>query len=179
MMTRNTGSNCLSCEKSRTDDRLTFNDLEDLLFHQYVMYRTWKFCDLEDLLFHQHVMYRTCRFCDLEDLLFHQYVMYRTCKFCDLEDLLFHQYVMYRTWKFCDLEDLLFHQYVIYRTWKVCVPNAFRDIRIVGSGVHTGSTRHVDHFWPIVPVRGDCEDGELGGMKPETNLLSYDTACIS
>jgi hypothetical protein len=33
------------------------------------------------------------------------------------------------------------------------------------SGVHTGSTRHVGHFWPTVPAPGDCEDGELGGMK--------------
>jgi hypothetical protein len=37
--------------------------------------------------------------------------------------------------------------------------------RIVWCGVHTGSTRHVGHFWPIVPVPGDCEDGEFGGMK--------------
>jgi hypothetical protein len=27
------------------------------------------------------------------------------------------------------------------------------------------STRHVGHFWPIVPAPGDCEDGEFGGMK--------------
>jgi hypothetical protein len=27
-------------------------------------------------------------------------------------------------------------------------------IRVVGSGVHTGSTRHVVHFWPVVPVPG-------------------------
>jgi hypothetical protein len=38
-------------------------------------------------------------------------------------------------------------------------------IRIVGSGVHTGSTRHVGHFWRIVPSPGDCEDGEFGGLK--------------
>jgi hypothetical protein len=37
-------------------------------------------------------------------------------------------------------------------------------IRIVGDGVQTGSTRHVGHFWPIVPAPGDCEDGEFGGM---------------
>jgi hypothetical protein len=30
---------------------------------------------------------------------------------------------------------------------------------IVGGGVETGSTRHVGHFWPIVPAPGDCEDG--------------------
>jgi hypothetical protein len=38
-------------------------------------------------------------------------------------------------------------------------------IRIVGGGVHTVSTRHVGHFWPIVPALGDCEDREFGGMK--------------
>jgi hypothetical protein len=38
-------------------------------------------------------------------------------------------------------------------------------IRIVGGGAHTGSTRHVGYFWPIVPAPGDCEDGEFGGMK--------------
>jgi hypothetical protein len=37
-------------------------------------------------------------------------------------------------------------------------------ILIVGGGVHTGSTRHVGH-WTIVPAPGDCEDGEIGGMK--------------
>jgi hypothetical protein len=35
----------------------------------------------------------------------------------------------------------------------------------VGGGVQTGPTRHVGHFWPIVPAPGDCEDGEFGGMK--------------
>jgi hypothetical protein len=34
-------------------------------------------------------------------------------------------------------------------------------IRIVGSGVQTGSTWHVGHFWPIVPGPGDCENGEF------------------
>jgi hypothetical protein len=34
-----------------------------------------------------------------------------------------------------------------------------------GGGVQTGSTRHVGHFWPIVPTPGDCENGEFGGMK--------------
>jgi hypothetical protein len=38
-------------------------------------------------------------------------------------------------------------------------------IRIVEGGVHTGSTRHVGHFWPTVPAPGDCEDGEFGGIK--------------
>jgi hypothetical protein len=38
-------------------------------------------------------------------------------------------------------------------------------ISILGGGVHTGSTRHVGHFWPIVPDPGDCEDGEFGGIK--------------
>jgi hypothetical protein len=35
----------------------------------------------------------------------------------------------------------------------------------VGDGVQTGFTRHVGHFWPTVPVPGDCEDGEFGEMK--------------
>jgi hypothetical protein len=34
-----------------------------------------------------------------------------------------------------------------------------------GGGVHTGSTRHVSHFWPIVHAPGDCENGEFGRMK--------------
>jgi hypothetical protein len=34
-------------------------------------------------------------------------------------------------------------------------------IRIVGGGVHTGSTRHVGHFWPIVPAPGYCEDWRM------------------
>jgi hypothetical protein len=35
----------------------------------------------------------------------------------------------------------------------------------VGGGVQTGSTRQVGHFWPIVPVPGDCEAGEFGVIK--------------
>jgi hypothetical protein len=38
-------------------------------------------------------------------------------------------------------------------------------IRILGGGVHTGSTRHVGHFWLIIPVAGECENWEHGGMK--------------
>jgi hypothetical protein len=38
-------------------------------------------------------------------------------------------------------------------------------IRMVGVGVHTESTRHVGHFWPIVPAPGDCEDERFGGLK--------------
>jgi hypothetical protein len=34
-----------------------------------------------------------------------------------------------------------------------------------GGGVHTGSTRHVGHYWSIVPAPGDYHDGEFGGMK--------------
>jgi hypothetical protein len=43
----------------------------------------------------------------------------------------------------------------------------------VGGGVQTGSTRHVGHFWPIVPAPGECEDGEFGGMNigRETEVL--------
>jgi hypothetical protein len=35
----------------------------------------------------------------------------------------------------------------------------------VEAGVPTGSTRHVCHFWTIVPAPGDFEDGEVGGIK--------------
>jgi hypothetical protein len=35
----------------------------------------------------------------------------------------------------------------------------------VGGGDQTGSTRHVGHFWLIVPAPGDCENGEFGGIK--------------
>jgi hypothetical protein len=34
-----------------------------------------------------------------------------------------------------------------------------------GGGIQTWSTRHVGHFWPIVPAPGDCEDRKFGGMK--------------
>jgi hypothetical protein len=37
-------------------------------------------------------------------------------------------------------------------------------IWILGGWVHTGSTRHWDHSWPIVPAPVDCEVGEVGGM---------------
>jgi hypothetical protein len=45
------------------------------------------------------------------------------------------------------------------------ISTSFFLIRIVWGGVHTGFTRHVGHFWPIVPAPGDIEDGEFGGMK--------------
>jgi hypothetical protein len=32
---------------------------------------------------------------------------------------------------------------------------------MVGGGVHIGSTRHVGHYWPILPAPGDCDDGEF------------------
>jgi hypothetical protein len=38
-------------------------------------------------------------------------------------------------------------------------------IRTARDGVQTGSTRHVGHFWPILPDPGDCEDWEFGGIK--------------
>jgi hypothetical protein len=38
-------------------------------------------------------------------------------------------------------------------------------MHIVEGGVQTGSTLHVDHFWFIIPVPGDYEDREFGGMK--------------
>jgi hypothetical protein len=34
----------------------------------------------------------------------------------------------------------------------------------VGGGVQTGPTWHVGHFWPIVTTKGDCEDGDFGGI---------------
>jgi hypothetical protein len=40
----------------------------------------------------------------------------------------------------------------------------FLFISILGGGVHTGSTRHCGHYWPILPAPGDCEDGEVSGM---------------
>jgi hypothetical protein len=36
---------------------------------------------------------------------------------------------------------------------------------ILGGGVCIGSTRHVGHYWPILPAPSDCDDGEFGGMK--------------
>jgi hypothetical protein len=39
-------------------------------------------------------------------------------------------------------------------------------IRIVGGGAHIGCPRGTAVlYWPIVPVPGECEDIELGGMK--------------
>jgi hypothetical protein len=36
-------------------------------------------------------------------------------------------------------------------------------IGIVGGGVHIGCPRGTAAmYWPIVPVPGDCEDGEVG-----------------
>jgi hypothetical protein len=36
----------------------------------------------------------------------------------------------------------------------------------MGGGVHIGCPRGTaTMYWPIVPVPGDCEDGEVGGMK--------------
>jgi hypothetical protein len=36
----------------------------------------------------------------------------------------------------------------------------------VGGGVHIECPRGpAAMYWPIVPVPGDCEDGEVGGMK--------------
>jgi hypothetical protein len=45
------------------------------------------------------------------------------------------------------------------------MPFLFNSHSGAGGGVQTGSTRHVAHFWPIVPAPGDCEDGEFGGIK--------------
>jgi hypothetical protein len=46
---------------------------------------------------------------------------------------------------------------------------------IVGGGVESilRRTRHVGHFWPIVPAPGHCEDGEFGERRlaGETEVL--------
>jgi hypothetical protein len=42
----------------------------------------------------------------------------------------------------------------------------FFSIWIVGGGVHIGCSRDTAAmYWPIEPVPGDFEDGEVGGMK--------------
>jgi hypothetical protein len=53
-------------------------------------------------------------------------------------------------------------------------------IRVVRSGVQTGFTPHVGHFLSIVPVLGNCEDGEfagknevLGGNLPEHHFVDH------
>jgi hypothetical protein len=50
-----------------------------------------------------------------------------------------------------------------------------------------GPIRHAGHFWPIVYVPGDCEDGEFGGVKigwgrktcPSANLSATDPGANS
>jgi hypothetical protein len=52
-------------------------------------------------------------------------------------------------------------------------------IDIVGGGVQLGSTRHCSHQWPIVPVPGDYDDGEIGGMiGRETKVLGRKPAPV-
>jgi hypothetical protein len=64
-----------------------------------------------------------------------------------------------------------------YTDWAIPYPVIITVINIVtdrhiiiflfenwGGGVHTGSTRHCGHSWPIVSAPGDCNDGEFGGM---------------
>jgi hypothetical protein len=48
---------------------------------------------------------------------------------------------------------------------KIISINFFNSYSGEGGGVHTGFTRHVNHFWPIVPSPGDCEDEKFGGIK--------------
>jgi hypothetical protein len=52
----------------------------------------------------------------------------------------------------------------ILRKNEIYFANNFLNLHIGGGGggVHTGSTRHVGHFWPGPSY---CEDGELGGIK--------------
>jgi hypothetical protein len=48
----------------------------------------------------------------------------------------------------------------------ILIKQHFFLIRIVGGGVHIGCPRGTAvMYWPIVPVPGYCEDGEVGGMK--------------
>jgi hypothetical protein len=49
----------------------------------------------------------------------------------------------------------MFHIYII---------NIFLNSHSEG-GVHIGSTRHVGHYWLIVPAPDDYDDGEFCGMK--------------
>jgi hypothetical protein len=43
-------------------------------------------------------------------------------------------------------------------------PWIFLFFWILSDGVHSGSTRHCGHYWPIVPAPGDYEDGKVSGM---------------
>jgi hypothetical protein len=47
----------------------------------------------------------------------------------------------------------------------------FKKNCVVRGGAHTGSTRHVGHFWSIVPALGHCEDGEFDHKDLGNHLL--------
>jgi hypothetical protein len=54
----------------------------------------------------------------------------------------------------------------ICKCFKLLLLLLFFFIRIVGGGVHIRCSRGTAAmYWPIVPVPGDCEDGEVRGMK--------------
>jgi hypothetical protein len=42
---------------------------------------------------------------------------------------------------------------------------------LYSGGWNPRSTRHCGHQWPIVPSPGDYDDGEIGGMAGETEVL--------
>jgi hypothetical protein len=65
---------------------------------------------------------------------------------------------------YCELKQLWFDEECSEPLVEKKEANFFL-IRIVGGGVHTGSTWHVGHFWPIVPAPCDCKNGKFGGMK--------------
>jgi hypothetical protein len=52
---------------------------------------------------------------------------------------------------------------LICRNCMRCAITPLLFFLILRGGVHTGSTRHCGHYWPIVHAPGDC-DGEVGGM---------------
>jgi hypothetical protein len=62
--------------------------------------------------------------------------------------------------------------YTSFLLWRSRQQVMFLNFFNSHSGVHTGSTQHVCHFWPIEPAPGDCEDGEFGGIKIGWGKLS-------
>jgi hypothetical protein len=69
------------------------------------------------------------------------------------------------------MPDCNWRQKCIYGTYEFLI--SFFQFAYWGrGGVHTESTRHVSHFWPIVPAPRDREDREFGGMKIGRGNLS-------
>jgi hypothetical protein len=59
---------------------------------------------------------------------------------------------------------LAFDPRIVLGVLKLVLVHSSFLICIVGGGVQTGSTRHVSHLLAYLSARGDCEDGEFGGM---------------